>query len=1047
MELGEFQVFLNTMLSNDSATESTLRYEEMLKENTSLVILLHYDVITECENESLKKMSAILLGRLFKQFKSQGIPEDLSQEALECIQTRTITLFQDENFSQQLMQQISALSATIVSIFLEEKMMKDFIPTLITIAKTFHPVISAAAVDCLGQILSYTPKQLKKYQADALQIVCSGIEQEISEQFVVYALNLLYGIVVRVHPRINLTEYSAVITPAIQELVATPLIGEAIKSLYGFVQHRVGFFGENIRDLITMLLDIIGNTSLASGVRTSSMEIITWIAKTSATGFAPFIEQAFTALLAVQDESLTEEYLDEEDVDLSIVDITDSTLAVFTSLYGNKSSFPSKALTVVTQAVDSEEWQIRRNALSALDNIIKAFGSQLSKKDNIESIATAIFEHFDDDSPPVRNIAYFAFATASKVFSPDIENDYHAEVMSALTNAVCQETCKKTRISAINALSRYCENCTSEILDQYADGLMQQLTDIVTEQEPEEQIQIMKCISYLSYASQESFTEFYPFFIQWLKEVISSYTPASQSPLRASAIQTYPIIGKAIDPETFAPDAAELFDQLLTEDWNEMCDAEFDAVQYAIREIAYYIPDSFTQYAPKILEILFAIANQPVVPVNTDMKSEDTTSCELFSLSNGSSYSKDQLKKIREVVLTINGILEEIPSDALEYTEEIADLCYKVCTYKFFPEAQIAAISCFVQLLYNIIRAESPMTAEFAEKLMSTIIQLISDEKDEPSVVTRLLELLIDTIDALARCSVDCSDVVSDVVQISTAQMLNSHERRDVYNERGLSNGENTMEYLSEDDLIEQVGLVVRCCFRNFPAVTMKFFDELSQIDDPIFQLMLRTDAICFSDTQPPGNDIPSLITFILACVGDQRMNVIRTAFICFADMIYYEKIENQEELDAVMQRAVALINHFEDSEDSTNLLAIDGAVVALAAIFKLQETVKPEILQLWFQQLPMEKTIPESSFVIQFLTEKINSSDPTILNEENMEQILTVLSNAALDNRMTTEASTAAKECIISMHESEALKESFEEAQSSLETDNRIAVQRVLDE
>ena len=1047
MELEEFQALLNSMLSNANVAEATSRYEEMLKENTSLVILLHYDNIDACENEALKKMSALLLGGIFNKFRNQEIPEDLTQEALECIQTRTITFFQNESFSPELLKHISSLSATVVSVFLEEKMMKDFIPSLIMIAKTFHPVLSAAAIDCLGQILNYTNKQLKKYQEDALQIIYSGIEQEVSESFVVYALNLLYNIVIRVHPRINLSEYAAIITPAIQELIPTPSIGEAIRSLYTFTQHRVGFFGEHIGELITTLLDIIGNTSLVSGIRTSSMEMIAWIAKTCAGSFTPFIEQTYNVLLSVQDDSLSEDYLDEDDGDLSIIDTTDVTLSAFTSLYGNKSSFPALAFAVVTQAVASEEWQLRRNGLSALDKIIDTCGSQLSQQSSIESIATTIFERFDDDSPPVRNIAYFTFATASRAFSPDIENNYHAEVMAALSTAVVQETCKKTRISAINALSRYCENCTSEILDQYADGLMQQLSEIVADQEPEEQIQIMKCISYLSYASQESFTEYYPFFIQWLKEVISSYTPASHAPLRASAIQTYPIIGKAIDPETFAPDAAELFDQLLTEDWNEMCDAEFDAVQYAVREIAYYIPDFFTQYAPRILEILFAIANQPVLPVNTNMKPEDETSCELYSFSDGNSYSKDQLMKIREVVLTIDGILEEIPNDTLEYITEIAELCYKVCTYKFFPEAQIAAISCFVQLLFNIIHAESPETAEFASKLQSTVIQLVSDEKGAANVTTRLLELLIDTIDALTGCSVDCSEVVSDIVQIAAAQMSNSHERRSDYNERGLSNGENSMEYLSEDDLIEQVGLVVRCCFRNFPANTMKFFGDLSQIDDPIFQLMLRTDAICFSETQQPGNDIPSLIAFILTCVGDQRMNVIRTAFICFADLIYNEKIENQEELDAVMQRAVALINHFEDSEDSTNLLAIDGAVVALAAIFKTQETVSPEILQLWFQQLPMEKTIPESSFVIQFLAEKINSSDPTILNEENMEQILTVLSNAALDNRMTPEASTAAKECIISLHENESTKAAFEEAQSSLETDKRIAVQRVLDE
>ena len=66
------------------------------------------------------------------------------------------------------------------------------------------------------------------------------------------------------------------------------------------------------------------------------MEMIACIAKTSAGSFTPFIEQTYNVLLSMHDDSLSDDYLDEVDSDLFIIDTTDVTLSAFTSLYGNK---------------------------------------------------------------------------------------------------------------------------------------------------------------------------------------------------------------------------------------------------------------------------------------------------------------------------------------------------------------------------------------------------------------------------------------------------------------------------------------------------------------------------------------------------------------------------------------------------------------------------------------------------------------------------------------------------------------------------------------
>ena len=356
MEPDQFQALLNAMLASVGVEDATRQYESLKKSDLSMVIILLYQNIEE-NTEKVQTLCAILLSHIFKDFRDHEIPEDLTEEALDCIFNKTICFFRNESFSQFLLTHISRFSAAVASAFLDVKMMKDFIPGLLAVAQEMHPVLSAAAIDCLGQILNYTTKQLKKYLETALNIITASIEQQVSEPFVLYSLNLLYNIILRVHPKINLSSYSGLIAPAIQLLVPTHSFPAAINSLSFFIQHRGTFFGEHIGEIVEILLQIISNPSHLSGTRNTTMEMLLWLARTNGQNFFPFLEDVYTAFLSLRDDFIDENYLEDDNVDLdnSIFDYADLSLLAMTQLYSSKTNFASLALGLIEQAIQSED--------------------------------------------------------------------------------------------------------------------------------------------------------------------------------------------------------------------------------------------------------------------------------------------------------------------------------------------------------------------------------------------------------------------------------------------------------------------------------------------------------------------------------------------------------------------------------------------------------------------------------------------------------------------------------------------------------------------
>lgn len=1043
MDPGEFQGLLNRLKDKNYLAAAQQEYDNLLETDVSQVIQLHYIILEECEDQILQKLSATLLTKIFQKLTDDDLAE-LSPFINNVVQTRTILLFQNEDSSIELMDLISYLAATIAIRYIRNGEMLNFLPSLVVVAKTLHPILAPAAINCIEQIVSQVPTDIEKISTELIQALVTGIEQEVSEVFLFYGLNLLYTIILSLHPRINLSEYSAIITPAVNDLIGTIYLHKALLRLSSFVQRRGTFFGDNLQHIVNLLANMISNEEIDNGPRIVSMDILTTVAKATGAAFIQFLEIVFTALLMALDSDLSEDYVEDSVPNTDLIDSIDSTFQSLVSIFSQKNQLQSLAFHCIEAAINSDEWQCRRSGLSFLGKVIHVLHNSLES--HLDPIASSVFEHFTDSSPAVRIAAYDTFAEASVSFSPHIEQNYHADVMGTLISAINNESVASTKNAAIKALSRFCENCTPDILEKYSADLMRQLVATVESQQPQQQILIMKCVSYLCEESQESFSQYYTYFIQWLKEIIETKVSDHELVLlKAMAIQNYPIIGEAIDKETFIPDAQELLDTLLEEDWEQMSDEEFDAVQSAIREIAYYIPEFFTNYVPPVLNNLMKIISHDLKPSRSDAHGESASACEVLSIDNPDiTYDKHQLNTIKEAILTVNAILEENPTETLDFSLQIGEICYKICTYSFFPDVQNAAIGCFIRLLSNFIKEESEGTEDFAIRLQATVISLLLPQVINPVVTINLLELLIDTIDALSQLEYNCSSVVQHIAEIALMQFQASVQRRNDLSENETCNGENATEYLHEDDLIFSLGLAVRCCFRNFPDVTLKLVPELSKINDPIFQLMLRTDAVCVRDTSV--QEISQLVQMILENASVNRMNVIRVAYICFANLVNSAKITLPNELQAISQNAVALIRHFLNEEDETALLAIDGACVALASIFRTQDEIDPEILQLWFDQLPLEKTMEESEIVIEFLIERVMAEDPIILQDDNMERLLTVLSTAAIDPKLSHEVQIKAALCVKSLSRVDQFKNSFEIAHYSLDTEKRIAVQRCLE-
>jgi len=1043
--LGDFQVLLANSLSNDTVTRQNAEfiYGEMVEKNFYEVIDLHFLNIEDGANDPAQSLSAILVKQIMSSLDSDVLEEITSSFACS-LMARISKLFYQEGYSGVFFSLISNMAAHVYIILCGTTDLSFFISNLFEIAKVGSDPIVIAAIDCLWQILDRSTKHYENHIEEAYQIISRGITNISNPNVILICLKFLYFLVLS---RISLPSYFVEFhshIPSVLQQLPDDLLGSALSDLAFIIRIKPSFFGEHISCLIEVLISIVSNQH-PSQSRTLSMECIISIARDFGVGFTDYIRKSIEAFM-IAAADVNESLIENEDQDLSVIETAEGSLHQLAELFGKRTSYPTSCIELINQFINSDYWPYRRAALVSLDVLMMVCSNALTKE--INNIVPMLFDCFQDDMQIVRYTAYYAFSQASYDFGPQLEYDFHSDVMVYLPKAIRHETSGYLKSAALKALSRFCENCTIEILSHYCSDLIEIFLEMLDHEEAELQIAIMASISFLSQVTQQSFTEYYPFIMSWLKGIITEIRPENMDPLRSKAIETVPLVGLSVEEELFIPDASQILSVLSEDNWYAMCDNEFDATHNAISQLAKNYPDSFLSFSEKIMTNLYDIASQqlkyqvdPYIPpyhpsTNFPYKiNEKENTVMIFNIS--------QLQMIKASIETINTIIKSCGSTFFEETPEICTIAHQICGYSMYPDVQLVGINCLFNLLIHYLHFKEDCLNEFVSWLVDSLFEDILE--DYPiRVLNPMILLLTKGIDLIPPQSPTYQSIPSTVISIIYSLLSASCERRESNNEKGLSNTVNSPESLEEDELVFSLGMLLRSCFQRFPQQLSQYYHSLSFQRETIFLLELMTDYIIYSPTSHQSH-YESLLSTITDLINGQRVNEIRFAYVSYANLVLSGKITEPNIVLGIMTQARDCFIHYENEEDICYQLAIDGAIVAITACEKALEEYDENILKQWFRQLPMYKSIPESIYVYNFLLELVEEGNQSILEEDSMSHLLEVFSTILDDPNIDEEVKMRTQECIIALSTNESTKESFSNACSCLGKESRLTITKCL--
>ncbi|OIS96750.1 hypothetical protein A4A49_16246 [Nicotiana attenuata] len=511
-----------------------------------------------------------------------------------------------------------------------------------------------------------------------------------------------------------------------------------------------------------------------------------------------------------------------------------SGLEQFSKALGGKTIAPV-AIEQLSAYLVAPEWEKRHTALIALFYI--AEGSSKVMINYLEQLVNMVLHSFQDPHPRVRWAAIRSIAWWSIEFFPDLQEQYHNQVLPALASAMDDFQNPRVQAHASVAVMKFCISKKPETLVPYLDGILNKLLVLLQTDNQMVQEAALDALSYIADFSKEHFQKYYDFIMPHLKALLVNANDKSNHIIRFKAMECISFVGIAVGKEKFRDD--------LHQSLQESRVKELDTIVYILQawsRICQCVGKDFLPYMSRVMPFLVECAQ---------LEPDKTV------LTNGP-YSSTQKVKLWDEIICIKG------SDLL-YAKFVA--CSNLALYAlsmkedFYPWISQAA-SIFVPLLkfytHNNIRnnaargkkkdkethdfnmAVEKGTAQGGEsyfkQLSGDIILALGDALySEPETklcayILRSLGNCLQICGPLLNEEQVCS-IIGDIKHVITE----CSRRKGELTERAKSKDFDVEaaellreEREQEDEVFENVGHILVTLIETYKAAFLPFFDELS---------------------------------------------------------------------------------------------------------------------------------------------------------------------------------------------------------------------------
>ncbi|CAA7048920.1 unnamed protein product [Microthlaspi erraticum] len=751
------------------------------------------------------------------------------------------------------------------------------------------------------------------------------------------------------------------------------------------IESPAPLLGDSVKSIVEFSLEVSCNQTLESSTRHQAIQIVSWLAKYKYNSLKK--HQLVVPILKVMCALLAESSDQEDDDDLApdraAAEVIDTlAMTIPKHVFNPVSEFAS----VHSQSPNPK---YREAAVTALGVISE--GCFDIMKDKLDPVLNIVLGALRDPEQMVRGAASFALGQFAEHLQPEILTHYQS-VLPCVLNAI-EDTSEEVKEKSYYALASFCENMGEEIV-VYLDPLMRQLMAALGNSPRNLQETCMSAIGSVAAAAEQAFN---PYAERVLESMKFFMVLTNDEDLRARARSTelVGIVAMSVGRKGMEAILPPFIDAAISGFGLEFSELR-EYTHGFFSNIAEILDDSFAQYLPRVMPLVFASCNlDDGSAVNID-ESDDENVNDFGGVSSDDEAHDEP--RIRNISVR-TGVLDEkaaatqalglfalhTKSSFAPYLEESLKIMDKHSGY-FHEDVRLQAITGLKHILaaaHAIFQNHNDGTGkanEILDTVMNTYIKTMAED-DDKEVVAQACMSIADIMKDYGYVAIQ--NYLSPLVD-ATLLLLTEKAACQQLEDESDDDDDGGHDEVLMDAVSDLLPAFAKCMGSHFEPVFAKFFEPLMKFAKASRPPQDRTMVVASlaEVAQDMGAPISAyvdrLMPLVLKELGSPVATNRRNAAFCAGELCKNGGEAALKYFGDVLRGIYPL---FGDSEP--DLAVRDNAAGATARMIVVHPQLVPlnQVLPVLLRGLPLKEDQEESMAVYTCIYSLVLASNPEILS------------------------------------------------------------------
>ncbi|KDO54437.1 hypothetical protein CISIN_1g001249mg [Citrus sinensis] len=977
-----FETLISHLMStsNEQRSEAELLFNLCKQQDPDSLTLKLAHLLQRSPHPEARAMAAVLLRKLLTRDDSFLWPR-LSlhtQSSLKSMLLQSIQLESAKSISKKLCDTVSELASNI----LPENGWPELLPFMFQCVSSDSVKLQESAFLIFAQLSQYIGDTLTPHLKHLHAVFLNCLTNSNNPDVKIAALNAVINFIQCLTSSADRDRFQDLLPLMMRTLTESLNNGneataqEALELLIELAGTEPRFLRRQLVDVVGSMLQIAEAESLEEGTRHLAIEFVITLAE--ARERAPgmmrklpqFINRLFAILMSmlldIEDDPLwhSAETEDEDAGESSNYSVGQECLDRLAIALGGNTIVPV-ASEQLPAYLAAPEWQKHHAALIALAQIAEGCAKVMVK--NLEQVLSMVLNSFRDPHPRVRWAAINAIGQLSTDLGPDLQNQFHPQVLPALAGAMDDFQNPRVQAHAASAVLNFSENCTPEILTPYLDGIVSKLLVLLQNGKQMVQEGALTALASVADSSQEHFQKYYDAVMPFLKAILVNATDKSNRMLRAKSMECISLVGMAVGKDKFRDDAKQVMEVLMSLQGSQM-ETDDPTTSYMLQawaRLCKCLGQDFLPYMSVVMPPLLQSAQlKPDVTItsaDSDNEIEDSDDDSMETITLGDKRIGIKTSVLEEKATACNMLCcyaDELKEGFFPWIDQVAPTLVPLLKFYFHEEVRKAAVSAMPELLRSaklaIEKGLAPGRNESYVKQLSDFIipALVEALHKEPD--TEICASMLDSLNECIQISGPLLDegqvrsIVDEIKQVITASSSRKRERAERAKAEDFDAEESELikeENEQEEEVFDQVGEILGTLIKTFKAAFLPFFDELSSYLTPMWgkdkTAEERRIAICiFDDVAEQCREAAlkyyeTYLPFLLEACNDENQDVRQAAVYGLGVCAEFGGSVVKPLVGEALSRLNVVIRH-PNALQPENLMAYDNAVSALGKICQL---------------------------------------------------------------------------------------------------------------